>query len=280
VSNLETAQPQQPVRVRALFDSIARRYDLINDLQSLGLHRRWKRWLVTLAQPQPGDWALDVCCGTGDIALELLRRGAGAVVGLDFSEAMLRIAQARAARLRTGACGWGGQPGHSLPMCRGYAHAQKLQAESSNADVGQPAVPPCAWFVQADALRLPFGDRTFDIVTVGYGLRNLADWQAGVTELWRVLRPGGRLLVLDFGKPAHPVWRAVYLGYLRWGVPWLGRLICGNAPAYRYILESLRVYPAQVGVAAWLSRLPGLVDLRVLELLGGAMSIHFARKGS
>lgn len=241
----------QPARVKALFDGIARRYDLMNDLQSLGLHRRWKRWLVTLAQPQPGERALDVCCGTGDIAFELARRGV-AVLGVDFSQAMLQAAQARVAPLGAG----------TIP-----GQAQPDQSAHGN---------PC--FVQADALRLPFTDRSVDIVTIGYGLRNLADWQAGLAELWRVLRPGGRLLVLDFGKPARRVWRRAYFAYLRWLVPCLGRLFAGNAAAYRYILESLESYPAQRGVAAALSRMPGVEAVRLWELLGGVMSIHLARK--
>jgi len=222
-------------QVRALFRTIARRYDLINDLQSLGLHRRWKRRLVALAQLGPGQRALDVCCGTGDVALTLARTGAQ-VTGLDFSPEMLAVARRR--------------------------------AQTSNAPVE---------FVQGDALALPFADATFDAVTISYGLRNLADFAAGLAEMARVLRPGGRLVVLDFGKPAHRGWRAVYFAYLRVAVPLFGWVFAGRADAYAYILESLRHYPDQAGVAELLQR-QGLECVRVIELLGGAMVLHRAEK--
>jgi demethylmenaquinone methyltransferase/2-methoxy-6-polyprenyl-1,4-benzoquinol methylase len=130
-------------------------------------------------------------------------------------------------------------------------------------------------FVQGDALQLPFPDKSFDIVTIAYGLRNLADIKSGLGEMRRVMKPGGRLLVLDFGKPDNPIWRGVYFGYLRTFVPLLGRIFCGSASAYAYILESLRHYPAQRGVAAQMTEL-GLVNVRVINLLGGVMSINYA----
>lgn len=222
-------------QVRALFRTIARRYDLINDLQSLGLHRRWKRRLVRLAQLGPGQRALDVCCGTGDVALALARTGAQ-VTGLDFSPEMLAVARRRAR-----------------------------------------ALPAPVDFVQGDALALPFADATFDAVTLSYGLRNLADFAAGLAEMARVLRPGGRLVVLDFGKPARPVWRAMYFAYLRAVVPLFGWVFAGRADAYAYILESLRHYPDPAGVAELLRR-QGLEHVRVIELLGGAMVLHRAEK--
>jgi demethylmenaquinone methyltransferase/2-methoxy-6-polyprenyl-1,4-benzoquinol methylase len=223
--------------VHALFSRIAPRYDLLNDLQSLGLHRRWKRRLVQLAHPEPGLRALDLCCGTADLALELTRHGA-VVTGLDFSERMLAVAAQRAAALHA----------------RHGPH-----------------------FVRADAQRLPFPDNGFDIVTVGYGLRNLADWEAGLAEMQRVARPGARLLVLDFGKPGNPIWRALYFTYLKLVVPCLGWLFCRSAGAYAYILQSLKPYPAQQGVAEAMRRLD-LVNVRVISLLGGVMSIHYAEK--
>jgi demethylmenaquinone methyltransferase/2-methoxy-6-polyprenyl-1,4-benzoquinol methylase len=229
---------QRAAKVQALFARIARRYDLINDLQSFGLHRYWKRKLVALAEPSPGRRALDVCCGTGDLALALARRGAH-VVGLDFSERMLEVARQR---------------------------GQKLQTTTA---------PP--EFRQGDAQRLPFPDNSFDIVTVGYGLRNLASWETGLREISRVGRPGARLLVLDFGKPENPLWRALYFGYLRLFVPCLGLAFCGSAAAYAYILESLRHYPAQHGVAEHMRQL-GLTDVRIVRFLGGVMTINVGRK--
>ncbi len=226
---------QRAGRVQQLFGTIARRYDLINDLQSLGLHRRWKRRLARLARLRPGDRALDLCCGTGDVAFALAQTGAE-VTGLDFSPAMLEVARARAAR----------QPGRVT-------------------------------FLPGDTLHLPFADNAFDAVTIGYGLRNLADFEAGLAEMQRVARPGGRLLVLDFGRPSNPVWRGLYFAYLRLAVPVFGRLFAGSSDAYAYILESLRHYPGQQGVAE-LMRRRGLANVVVHDLLGGAMGIDSAEK--
>ncbi|MCX6894105.1 MAG: bifunctional demethylmenaquinone methyltransferase/2-methoxy-6-polyprenyl-1,4-benzoquinol methylase UbiE [Verrucomicrobia bacterium] len=224
-------------KVNDLFAGIARRYDLLNDLQSFGLHRRWKRRVVALANPQPGERALDLCCGTGDLALLFSERGAN-VIGLDFSAPMLAVAEQR----------------------------QKAKGKGQNLK-----------FIQGDALALPFTDASFDLVTIGYGLRNLASCEGGLREMRRVLKPGGRLVVLDFGKPRFAPWRAVYYAHLRFIAPMLGKIFCGDAAAYGYILESLKNYPAQEGVAALLRGL-GFADVRVINLLGGAMSIHFARR--
>ncbi len=232
---------QRAAKVQALFSKVAPRYDLINDLQSFGLHRLWKRRVVQLARPQPGQRALDLCCGTGDLALALAARGAQ-VTGLDFSEQMLGIAVRR----------------------KGLAG-------------GKPAAAPGPAFIRGDAQQVPFLDNTFDIVTVGYGLRNLADWEASVREMRRVAKPGGRLIVLDFGKPANAFWRGLSFGYLRCFVPCLGLLFCGSAGAYAYILESLKHYPAQEGVGAKMRDL-GLANVRVISLLGGAMSINYGEK--
>lgn len=218
-------------RVRALFNRIAGRYDLINDLQSFGLHRYWKRRLLSLAELKQGTSALDVCCGTGDITEALAAAGVQAI-GCDFSSAMLAVAKAR-----------------------------------------RKDIP----YLQADALKLPSQDARFEIVTIGYGLRNLADFRQGLSEFLRVLKPGGRLLILDFGKPRNPIWRAVYFGYLRVVVPILGLIFCGDPAAYSYILESLRNYPAQDGVSAMLREF-GCEPVEVYNFLGGIMSIHRAAK--
>jgi demethylmenaquinone methyltransferase / 2-methoxy-6-polyprenyl-1,4-benzoquinol methylase len=229
---------QRAAKVKELFTRIAPRYDLMNDVQSFGLHRYWKRRLVAFARPQPGERALDLCCGTGDLTLALAQAGADAV-GLDFSERMLEAARAKCITQKPGA--------------------------------GAPR------FVQGDAQQVPFADNSFDVVTIGYGLRNLTDWRIGLREMQRVAKPGGRLLVLDFGKPEHPLWRRIYFGYLRLFVPCLGRVFCGSASAYAYILESLEHYPAQQQVAEALRQLD-LTQVRVVNLLGGAMAIHFAEK--
>ncbi len=232
---------QRAAKVNDLFATIAPRYDLINDLQSFGLHRAWKRRLLRLTDVKPGERALDVCCGTGDIALALARRGA-TVTGLDFSEAMLGVAR------------------------------RKLKAQSSKLKV-QNSIE----FRQGDAQQLPFPDGQFDIVTVGYGLRNLASWEHGLAEMHRVAKPGGRLLVLDFGKPDNALWRGLYFSYLRWCVPLFGKLFCGDSATHAYILESLKHYPAQRGVAAKMREM-NCADARVINLLGGVMSINYGRK--
>ena len=231
---------QRAAKVNHLFAAIARRYDFINDLQSFGLHRAWKNRLVRMAVVKPGSHALDVCCGTGDIAQRLSRAGAK-VTGLDFSAPMLEVARQR--------------------------------------NVNRTSSVSAPVFLQGDAMKLPFADAVFDVVTVGYGLRNLASWETGLGEMLRVVRPGGRVLVLDFGKPDNALWRAIYFAYLRLCVPVLGLVFCRNAAAYAYILESLQHYPAQNGVAAKMRGL-NMTNVRIVNLLGGMMSINSGEKAT
>ena len=225
-------------KVNDLFARIAPRYDLINDLQSFWLHRWWKRRLIRLAAPQPGERGLDLCCGTGDVAFALAANSVE-VTGLDFSEAMLRVARNRSA-----------------------------QADSHSQ---QPK------FIQGDAMATGLPDATFDMVTMSYGLRNLASWERGLEEMRRVTKPGGRLLILDFGKPNFQPWRQAYFAYLRWIVPRFGRLFFGDADTHGYIYESLLNYPAQRGVEAKM-RAMGLIDVQVVNLVGGIMSINAGRR--
>jgi demethylmenaquinone methyltransferase / 2-methoxy-6-polyprenyl-1,4-benzoquinol methylase len=234
------AGEQRAAKVNDLFATIARRYDLINDLQSFGLHRLWKRRVIGLAAVQSGNRALDLCCGTGDLALALAQHG-GETVGLDFSEKMLEVAESR------------------------------RQIANRKSQIVNPK------FIQGDAQQIPFPDNSFDIVTVGYGLRNLTSWERGLDEMFRVARPGGRIVVLEFGKPANALWRALYFTHLRCSVPLIGLLFCGNASAYAYILESLKHYPAQLAVAEKMRGLK-LANVRVINLLGGAMAINYGEK--
>lgn len=234
------AGEQRAAKVNDLFAAIARHYDLINDLQSFGLHRLWKRRVVRLARIEPGDRALDLCCGTGDLALALAQNGA-TTTGLDFSQPMLEVAAQR--------------------QCQCHFRSQSSSLK----------------FIQGDAQQVPFPDGSFDIVTVGYGLRNLASWERGLDEMHRIARPGARLIVLDFGKPANALWRALYFAHLRCSVPLIGLLFCGNASAYAYILESLKHYPAQLAVAEKMRGLK-LANVRVINLLGGAMAINYGEK--
>ncbi len=237
--------------VADLFARIAPKYDFINDLQSFGLHRHWKSVLVKLAAPRKGQRALDVCCGTGDIALSLHRRGAE-VIGLDFSPAMLEIAQRRAEKARSA------KKSDQFPVAGGPADAALK-------------------FIQGDALQLPFADNSFDIVTTGYGLRNLSSWEQGLEEMCRVARPGARLLILDFGKPDNRFWRRAYNTYLKVFVPWFGKVFCRDAATHAYIYASMQHYPAQRGIARKMEAL-GCRAVKIRNLAGGAMSINSALK--
>lgn len=235
-SRYSNADLDKPARVQALFSSIAGRYDLINDLQSFGFHRLWKRRVVSLASVGPGSRAIDLCCGSGDIAEALARTGAE-VTGIDFNSAMLDVARRRLGRRKD----------------------LRIRYE------------------QGDALALPFDDGTFDAATMGYGLRNLADFDKGIAEALRLVRPGGRLVILDFGKPDSPTLRKIYFSYLRYFVPLLGAATCGDRDAYSYILDSLEIYPGQNAVDHRLASL-GCSDRKVITLLGGMMSINAATK--
>jgi demethylmenaquinone methyltransferase/2-methoxy-6-polyprenyl-1,4-benzoquinol methylase len=260
VSNVYYAPGQtRAAKVNDLFARIARRYDLINDLQSFGLHRRWKRQVADLARVAPGVRALDLCCGTGDLAFALAQRGA-AVTGLDFSPQMLAVAEGRGKR----------EEGREK---REEVSDQVPRSPNPNSEIRNPN------FMQGDAQEAPFAENTFDIVTVGYGLRNLTSWERGLEEMRRVARPGARIIVLDFGKPANAFWRAVYFTHLKMSVPLIGLLFCGDASAYAYILESLKHYPAQLAVAEKMRALK-LANVRVINLLGGAMAINYGEKQS
>ena len=232
------------VYVRRLFATIADRYDLITRLLSYGQDRRWKMRLADLACPELGRGAcpepgrsiihaLDLACGTGDIAFELAQRGAR-VTGLDLTHRMLQLAQAK----------------RPVPGVR---------------------------FVTGDMMALPFADASFDLVTTGYGIRNVPRIQPALAEIRRVLRPGGTLLSLDFDKPANPLVRAVYLGYLTIVGSTLGYVLHRDPDTYRYIPESIRRYPGAAGVAAMLQR-DGFEETHVIPLLGGLMAINVARR--
>lgn len=224
-------------KVREMFSRLAERYDLVNDVMSFGMHRRWKRDAVGLglmSPARPVRW-LDLCCGTGDMAF-LAETMAGQrptrVLGLDFTLPMLAVALRRRSR------------------------------EGSKAS-----------FVQGDALKLPFRDASFDVVTVGYGLRNLADLPRGLSEMRRVLAPGGRAAVLDFGKPDNPVAGALYWAYLEIVMPVMGWLFHRDPETYAYIPASLERYPAQRGVEA-LMKEAGFVNVGYENRLMGTMGLN------
>jgi demethylmenaquinone methyltransferase/2-methoxy-6-polyprenyl-1,4-benzoquinol methylase len=220
--------------VRRLFHTIAGRYDLITVLLSFGLDRGWKERLARLAAIQPGTRALDLACGTGDIALALARRGAR-VTGLDITLRMLEIARAK------------------------------------------PEAAALKQLVAGDMTRLPFADGTFDVVTTGYGIRNVPRIEPALLEIHRVLKPGGVLLSLDFDRPANRLVRGVYLSYLTLVGSALGWMLHRDPDTYRYIAASIARYPGAEGVRARLEN-AGFDDCRVISLLGGLMAINTARR--
>jgi demethylmenaquinone methyltransferase / 2-methoxy-6-polyprenyl-1,4-benzoquinol methylase len=226
-------------QVRSMFDRIATRYDLMNSVMSAGLHHRWRSRAADLAALGPGDSALDVCCGTGDLALELKRRvgSGGSVVGTDFSEPMLALAREKAARL-----------------------GLEVSYRSGN------------------ALELPFPDSSFDAATVGFGLRNLVDLRRGVLELARVVRPGGRVVVLEITTPTRPPLSWFYRLWFDRIVPLLGAA-AGDRDAYTYLPQSVRRFPPALELAELMHGC-GLADLRFLLLAGGIVAVHAGTVGS
>jgi demethylmenaquinone methyltransferase/2-methoxy-6-polyprenyl-1,4-benzoquinol methylase len=221
-------------QVQGMFDRIAGVYDLMNSAMTAGLHHRWRSRAADRAALRPGDSALDVCCGTGDLALELAGRVGpeGRVIGCDFSEAMLDVARRKAAA-------------RSHPNVR---------------------------FEWADALELPYPDESFDAVTVGFGVRNLADLERGIAEMARVLRPGGRLVILEITKPSRPPLSAFFALWFDRIVPVLGTL-AGDRGAYTYLPESVRRFPSPERLAGLMDA-AGLTSVRYLILAGGIIAIH------
>lgn len=218
--------------VAALFAAIADRYDLITRVLSYGQDARWKARLVREARVSPRDVALDLACGTGDIASLLLRHGARVVIGLDIAPRMLDLARRKGGGAR---------------------------------------------YVAGDMGALPFAASSVDLVTTGYGLRNVPDLDVAMAEIGRVLKPGGRLVSLDFSRPDSSIVRGLYLGYLTIVGGALGWLLHGDPDTYRYIPASIRRYPGPRGVADRL-RTHGFTEVHVVPLLLGLMSLHIARR--
>jgi demethylmenaquinone methyltransferase/2-methoxy-6-polyprenyl-1,4-benzoquinol methylase len=228
---------QFATEVRGMFDRIAGVYDLMNSAMTAGLHHQWRQRAVDRAEVGPGSDALDVCCGTGDLALELRRRiGAdGRVVGCDFSEPMLELARRKS-----------GEEG--LPVEFGWA----------------------------DALELPYRDEGFDAVTIGFGARNLADLGRGLGEMARVLKPGGRLVILEITRPQREPLASFYSLWFDRVVPVIGSF-AGDSDAYSYLPNSVRTFPEPESLAAMMDE-AGLREIRWLLLAGGIIAIHSARK--
>jgi demethylmenaquinone methyltransferase / 2-methoxy-6-polyprenyl-1,4-benzoquinol methylase len=220
-------------QVRAMFDRIARVYDLMNSVMTAGMHHRWRERAVDLSGVRPGGHALDVATGTGDLAIALKRRvgPSGEVVGCDFSDQMLELARRKARDVR---------------------------------------------FEWANALELPYEDGSFDAVTVGFGARNFGDLPAGLREMARVTRSGGRVIVLEITNPQRPPLSWFFRIWFDRMVPMLGR-IAGDPDAYSYLPTSVRRFPGPEALAAELSA-AGLEDVRWLLTAGGIIAIHSGRK--
>lgn len=204
--------PEGP-EIQKMFARVAERYDLANRLLSAGIDRRWRRTAVEIAEVRAEDRILDVCAGTGDLSLDLARTGA-AVIGSDFTFEMLEKAQAKIPT------GW---------------------QEAGGAGGTGPVRPV---FIAGDTTELPFPSQTFDLVTVAFGIRNVQDPLVGLREMRRVIRPGGRVVVLEFCKPSAPIFSGLYLFYFRRILPLLGRMISGDTGgAYSYLPASVMAFP-------------------------------------
>ena len=239
--------------VRRLFSTIADRYDLITVLLSFGMDRTWKRQAIDLAAPREGLRVLDLASGTGDLAFAAASRGAS-VVGLDVTHRMLQLARGKVP---------------SVPSVRTPHPALRTSASVPRTSASVPV------FVTADMSALPFADAQFDIVTTGYGLRNVPDLAVAVAEIRRVLRPGGTFVSLDFNRPENPVVRGVYLAYLAVIGSALGWLLHRDPDTYRYIPASIRRYPGAARVTTLL-RGAGFAQAGWIPVLGGLMAIHTA----
>jgi demethylmenaquinone methyltransferase/2-methoxy-6-polyprenyl-1,4-benzoquinol methylase len=239
------AEDEKPSVVRAIFDSVAPRYDLMNDLMSGGIHRLWKAEMVASLKPQPGQRLLDVAGGTGDVAIRALPKlapdpaataGVGGAVVCDVNQRMLEIGRARA-------------------LDRGILFGLD--------------------WIAADAERLPFAERSFDLYTIAFGLRNVTHIAAALAEARRVLKPGGRFVCLEFTPQITPLLQPLYDLYSLYFVPLLGQVVTGDRDAYTYLVESIRGFPRQGELAEMIAG-AGLEQVRYRNLTGGIAALHSA----
>ena len=228
-------------RVREVFDSVAAQYDLMNDLMSGGLHRLWKRFTIELSAVRSGQTVLDIAGGTGDLAAKFSKLVGtdGKVILADINAAMLSVGRDRL--IDKGAL--------------------------SNIDV-----------VQADAQFLPFEDNSIDCITIAFGLRNVTDKAKALRSMHRVLKPGGRVLVLEFSKPTSPLLSKVYDAYSFSALPAMGKLITDDADSYRYLAESIRKHPDQESLLEMVED-AGFVECRYHNMTGGIVAVHRGIKG-
>lgn len=234
------AKDQKEQLVRGVFDSVASRYDLMNDLMSAGIHRFWKRFTIELSAVRPGQTVLDIAGGTGDLAAKFSRLvgSEGRVILSDINDSMLRVGRDRL--IDSGAVG--------------NLHT-----------------------MQCDAQYLPFPDESIDCITIAFGLRNVTDKDRALSEMERVLKPGGRLLVLEFSKPTHPLLEKAYDAYSFRVLPLMGQLVANDADSYRYLAESIRKHPDQETLLAMMED-AGLVNCEFHNMTGGIVAVHKGTK--
>lgn len=223
-------------KVADVFHSVANKYDVMNDLMSLGIHRIWKRFTIELSGVRKGQQVLDVAGGTGDLSRTFSRLVGpqGRVILSDINSSMLKVGRDRLLD----------------------------QGISSNLD-----------YVQANAECLPFADNSFDCITIAFGLRNVTDKDAALRSLTRVLKPGGRLLVLEFSKPSNPLFSKIYDAYSFSLLPVVGKLVTGDSDSYRYLAESIRMHPDQQTLKAMMEK-AGLARCEYHNMTGGIVAIH------
>ncbi|GAB4271497.1 ubiquinone/menaquinone biosynthesis methyltransferase [Thermincola ferriacetica] len=226
--------------VRDMFNSIARRYDLMNTLMTGGLDKKWRKFAVKRAELQPGGYGLDVCCGTGMLTMELARAAGldGRVTGLDFSEKMLAVAK------------------------------ENLKNFDLKDNIS---------LIQGNAMALPFAENTFDCATVGWGLRNVPDIMTALREMVRVVKPGAKVVSLDMAQPTAPVFKQLYWFCFEKVIPAMGKLWAGNKGAYSYLHASAKVFPNQK-VLVQMFREAGLVETKYHNFCGGVVAVVEGRK--
>ncbi|MEX0617491.1 MAG: class I SAM-dependent methyltransferase [Pseudohongiellaceae bacterium] len=235
----QVAVAEKSERVGQVFHSVANKYDVMNDLMSLGSHRLIKRFTVELSAVRKNHWVLDLAGGTGDFSLRFspLVGDQGRVVLADINDSMLRVGRDRIID---------GGGGENIS------------------------------FAQVDAEQLPFADASFDCICMAYGLRNVTDKEAALRSMFRTLKPGGRAVVLEFSSPANPVLRKAYQACSTlW--PSVGKLVTGDSDSYRYLVESIRMHPDQEALLEMISR-AGFVDARYHNVMGGVCAIHIGHK--
>ncbi len=225
--------------VHHVFETIADKYDKMNTLLSAGLHKTWRKFAMDKLPVQPGETAIDVCCGTGDWSISLAQKAGstGRVVGLDFSENMLAIAQRKAKERGINQIEW----------------------------------------VHGNAMQLPFAENTFHYATIGFGLRNVPDILHVLTEMKRVVKPGGMVVSLELSKPEWPIFKQVYSLYLNGVLPLLGKLVANRYDQYRWLPESLKNFPDSRKLAD-LFREAGLEQVQFYSLTGGVAALHIGYK--